>query len=240
MPPRESRTRKRSADRLIMELGVTPMMHLSLVTGLSVLIGVCEAYESCPCSPSRGGSIAPIQLDFSQSQDILGTRRVLLGSYYLGYKHPETISFVTVGTTERLELTTNHYYQRKDWTGTIRYKMTQAGKDWWRPALIVGVHDLGSPRMTEISLAAIRTVSAPRIEEVTVHAGVTKQTRANGHSRGVGGVTKSFSEHLDLSVLYDGSDAHTILGTHYGGFHLSVMAFRMRYFAGGVSYQFEF
>jgi hypothetical protein len=178
--------------------------------------------------------------DPKQSLGVIGKGQFAVGSYYLGDNSPETVSFLVAGVTDRLELSVNQYYQEKDWTLTARYGILKEGEGWWRPSLVLGVHDLGTPEDTSISLTGMKHLEVPFLEEVMAHAGIFRETEGGGDTRGFGGVSKQFWKRFDLSVLYDGYDPHVLAGANYKGFRVFVMAYRMEYFGGGLSLQFGF
>jgi len=170
----------------------------------------------------------------------MGKGNGIIGSYYLGGDDSETVSFFTLGVTEKVELTLNQYFQEEDWTGSIRYEIRRAGEDWWNPALIFGAYNIGSAHMTTVSITGIKNLSLPYVKDVRFHAGIKKETRSSGDTKAFGGISKALIKDFDFSVLLDGYDAHAILGKNYKGFRLNLMAYKMEHLSGGVSFQFEF
>jgi hypothetical protein len=162
-----------------------------------------------------------------------------LGSYYYGGDDRDTVSFFVAGLTDRLEVAVNQYYQDSDWTVSARYGIMKEGKAWWHPSLVVGVHDMGSPEDAAISLTGFKYLKVPYLEDLSVHAGVFRETESGGDTRGFGGLSKQFAERFDISLIYDGNDPHAILGTNYKGLRVFVMAYEMEYFGGGLSFMFD-
>jgi len=163
-----------------------------------------------------------------------------MSSYYLGGDSPETISSLMLGVTEKIELAMTQYYQRHGWTGSLRYEVNQAGNAWWHPTTILAVHDIGSPDLTDISVAGIKRYPLPYIGETIFHAGILKETRSGGTIRGFGGASKLFAKYFDFSIIHDGYDNHLILGSSYKGFRVSLIAYEMEHFSAGLSFQFKF
>ncbi|MDY6951768.1 MAG: hypothetical protein SWE60_09660, partial [Thermodesulfobacteriota bacterium] len=92
-----------------------------------------------------------------------------LGSYCYGGDDDDTVSFLVAGLTNRLEIAVNQYYQDADWTVSARYGIVKEGKAWWHPSLVLGVHDLGTPEDSAISLTGFKYVQVPFLEDLSVH-----------------------------------------------------------------------